>query len=183
MGQTSENPSGSLGDIVKKSRAGSAAKAKKVFTDDDLNVRKNPIPRVSLQGEDNTDQVLNAVREFRKSHTVTELESAVHEWFDEHDQILATAAEDNTQISQHNQYRREAQDEGYENNTRDYDQMRQKMATERRSQRVDARRNQDNWQAISRIQQTMQKVRMELQMNGLRCEWFRIRQGSGVGTY
>lgn len=180
--QSTDN-STSLGDVAKRTKNAAGLKAKKVFTDDDLSVRTNPIPRISLQGEDNSERVLDAVREYRRNHTAEETERVVHEWYDEHDEILATAAEDSNQIAQHNQYRYDLQDEGYENNDTDYRKARQRMATERRSQRVDARRSREDWQIISRIQQTMSSVRNDLRLNRISCEWFKIRQGAGVGTF
>lgn len=181
-GQSTDN-STSLGDVAKRTRGSAGVKAKKVFTEDDLSLRTNPIPRISLQGEDNGEVVLTAVREYRKNHTATETERVVREWYNEHDEILVAAAEDSNQIAQHSQYRYESQDEGYENNDTDYRKARQRMATERRSQRVDARRSREDWQIISRIQQTMQAVRTDLRMNRINCEWFKIRQGSDAGTY
>lgn len=182
FGQSSDNTP-SLGDIAKRNKNVTGQKAKKVFTEDDLSLRKNPIPRLSLQGDDNSEIVLEAVREFRKSHPPEETERVVREWYEEHDAILAAATEDNLQINKHRQYRVDLQDEGYENNDTDYVKARQRMATERRSQRVDARHNQDNWQLISRIQGAMQAIRNDLRMNRMSCEWFKIRQGGGVGTY
>ena len=51
-----------LGDVAKKNRAGSKVKAKRVLTDDDLSARSNPIPVIALEGAENTDNILDAIR-------------------------------------------------------------------------------------------------------------------------
>jgi hypothetical protein len=68
LGQNSDERAPSLGDIAKKNKNNdsSRSKAKRVITDDDVNVRSNPIPVIAVQGPDNTDEVLNAIREFKK---------------------------------------------------------------------------------------------------------------------
>src|SRR5438876_5771937 len=43
---------------VRDSRTQKNPHAKKVFTDDDMDARSNPLPRLKMDGIDNTDQII-----------------------------------------------------------------------------------------------------------------------------
>jgi len=200
FGQNADEASPSLGDVAKKNKSNdtSKTKAKRVITDDDVNVRTNPIPVIAVQGPDNTDEVLNAIHEFKRTHDATETERVVHEWFDEQSDVLSAAIDANARIAQSNQMKMEVAQDTYQNQYQyqnqnqypvdyesDYRRMQQRQISERRSQRIDARTNRDNWQVITRIQQTLLKVRNEVQMNRAKTayDWFKIRNTNGVGSY
>lgn len=198
FGQTNDEGAPSLGDVAKKNKTNdnSKSKAKRVITDDDVNVRTNPIPVIAVQGPDNTDEVLNAIHEFKRTHEAAETERVVHEWFDEQSDVLSAAIDANARITQSNQMKMEVAQDTYQNQYQhqnqypvdyesDYRKMQQRQITERRSQRVDARANRDNWQVISRIQQTLIRVRCEVQLNRTKTayDWFKIRNTNGVGSY
>ena len=73
FGQTTDNSATPLGDVAKKNDVAkkdkdASAKAKHVFTDDDMSLRKSPIPSITLQGVENTEEILNAIHDFRASH-------------------------------------------------------------------------------------------------------------------
>ena len=194
-GNTASPP---LGDVAKKNTASKKEndafnKAKRVFTDDDLSVRKNPIPAIALQGTDNVEAVLAAIHEFRATHNAEETENVVHDWFDEQTEVLSAAIEANARLAKHNQLRMEAAQDraSYPYNYNydgDYTKLNERQTTERWSQRVDARSSQENYQVISRIQQALMKVRVDVicRPNKTRAaayDWFRIRTANGVGTY
>jgi hypothetical protein len=188
FGQNYEQSSApSLGDVAKRNKEASKSKAKRVLTDDDLSGRRNPIPVIALQGPDNTDDILNAIHQFSRTHDAAATERVVHEWFDEQTDVLSAAIDANARLAEHNQLRVErVQDESnqYEPDG-DYTKVQQKQIAERRSQRVDARSNRDNWQVIMRIQQSFTKVRAEMFMAHTKSayDWFKIRNGNGVGAY
>jgi hypothetical protein len=150
---------------------------------------------IATTGLDNSDDILNAIHEFRRTHDASETERVVHEWFDEQTEVLSSAIDANSRLAQHNQFRMEvAQDEsayGYGNpyDPDSYSKMQQKQITDRRAQRVDARSNRDNWQVIMRIQQTFVKVRTDMFMAHATIQaksaydWFKIRNANGVGSY
>jgi hypothetical protein len=111
LGQNSDERGPSLGEIAKKNKNNdsSRSKAKRVITDDDVNVRSNPIPVIAVQGPDNTDEVLNEIREFKRTHDAAETERVVHQWFDEQSDVLSAAIEANARIAQNTQMRMEVQ--------------------------------------------------------------------------
>ena len=105
-----------LGDVAKKNKDASTAtpksKPKRVFSDDDMSVRSNPIPVIALQGPDNTDNILNTIHDFKKVHDPAETERVVHEWFDEQSEVLSDAIDANVRLAQHNQLKMEAAQDG-----------------------------------------------------------------------
>lgn len=177
-----------LGDVAKKNRDTSKAKATKIFSDDNTSLRKNPIPAVALQGVDNSQEILDALHEFKKTHDPAETERVVHEWYDEQAEVLSAAIDANNRIAKHNQIKMEAaQDRGgygyaYDG---DYNKLRQSQLSEVWAQRSDAHASQDNWQVIMRIQQVFLRVRCDAILNRGKTpyDWFRIRNANGVGTY
>jgi hypothetical protein len=194
LAQNADEGAPSLGDVAKKNKDNSKSKAKRVITDDDVNVRSNPIPMIPVLGPDNTDEVLNAIREFKRTHDAAETERVVHEWFDEQSDVLSAAIEANARIAQNTQMKMEVQQDTsqyqYQNQNAvdyegDYRRMQQRQISERRAQRIDARSNRDNWQIISRIQQTLAKVRVDVMVNHgkMAYDWFKIRNTNGVGSY
>jgi hypothetical protein len=194
LGQNSDDATPSLGDIAKKNKDNSKSKAKRVITDDDVNVRSNPIPMVAVLGPDNTDEVLNTIREFKRTHDAAETERVVHEWFDEQSDVLSAAIDANARIAQNTQMKMEVQQDAnqYQNQYQnavdyegDYRRMQQRQITERRAQRIDARSNRDNSQIIGRIQQSLMKVRVDVMANHSKMayDWFKIRNANGVGSY
>jgi hypothetical protein len=183
----------SLGDAAKKNKEASKVKATRVITDEDLLGRSSPIPVISTTGPDNTDDILNAIHEFRRTHDASETDRVVHEWFDEQTEALSSAIDGNARLAQHYQQRVEVvQDEsvyGSQYDPDSYSKMQQKQITDRRARRVDARSNRDNWQVIMRIQQTFVKVRTDMFMTHAMIQaksafdWFKIRNANGVGSY
>src|ERR1022692_2681733 len=189
LGQSNdEGAPPTLGDVAQKNKDTSKSKAKRVFTDDDLSVRKIPIPVVALEGADNTQTVLDTIHEFKRTHDAAETERVVHEWFDEQSEVLSAAIDANNRIAQHNQIKMEAAQDGYGYGggyDGDYNKLRQRQLSEVWAQRSDARSNRDNWQVVMRIQQAFVRVRCDAILNRgkMPYDWFRIRNANGVGTY
>jgi hypothetical protein len=188
LGQNSDEGPPPLGDVAKKNKDSSKSKSKRVFTDEDLSARKSPIPVVALQGADNTQDVLDAIHEFKKTHDAAETERVVHEWFDEQSGVLSAAIDANTKIAQHNQLKMEAAQDRYAYGYAydgDYTKLRQHQLSEMWAQRIDARDGRDNWQVVVRIQQAFLRVRCDVILNRDKTayDWFRIRNANGVGTY
>jgi len=190
LAQSSDEGAPPLGDVAKNNcKNTSKSKAKRVFTDDDMSVRKSPIPGVALQGVENTQDVLDAIHEFKKTHDAAETERVVHEWFDEQSAVLSAAIDANAKIAQHNQLKMEMAQDSYayygDPEDRDYRKVREHQIAENMGQRSEARNNRDNWQVIMRIQQVFLQVRCDviLNRNKTAYDWFRIRNANGVGTY
>jgi hypothetical protein len=176
-------PNPPLGDVAKKSKQASA-KAKVVVDDDNLNSRKGPIPGIAFEGVDNSDEIIHAIREFRKTHTVPETEEIVRQWYDEFDSLMAGVLDDNSRLVQRKEDRTLTEATGnYYGPDGDYQRAMQRRKTAIAEDREDFRRGRRNGFMMARVQQTFTKVRNDLQTIGLRFEWFKIRNGNGNGSY
>lgn len=198
FGQSSDNTGPPLGDVARKNDTAkkdkdASGKSNRVFTDDDMSIRKSTIPSIALQGTDNTEEVLAAIHDFRANHDAAATEDVVHEWFDQQTGALSAAIDANVRLQKHNQMRMEsAQDRSSYPYNYAYDpdssKMNERMTTERWSQRVETRSSQDNFQVIARIQQALMKVRLDVicrpnKTQPAAYDWFKIRTANGVGSY
>lgn len=176
-------------DDGKPSLAGAARDAKagkshvaKVFTDEDMDLRRGPIPRLNLDGVDNSDEILEAIAKYRANHKPEEVEEAIHAWYDEHDTLL------NAAIQQGNDYRSLRQSNianGYElcQESGDYEKCEQRRRAEMRGARLDNQIIRDNGLQSARLQQGLIKVRNGIGVRGLHYIWFKVRQGNGNGSF
>jgi hypothetical protein len=173
----------SLADTVRETKAGKTAKATKVFTDDDETAfRKSPLPQLNLDGDDNSDEILDAILKYQASHKPEETEKAVHDWYDETDGFLANAIHDS--IESRN-LRQSNLSNSYEmcQSGGDYEQCAKRRQAEMRGARLDAQRIQQDGQRVGRIQQAFLRIRAGLQRNQLRYSWFKVRNANGVGSF
>ena len=190
LAQSSDGSASPLGHVAKRNDASkkenAPTKAKRVFTDEDMSLRRSPIPAIALQGVDNSQEVLDAIHEYRRTHDAAETERIVHQWFDEQSEVLSDAIDTNVKLTKHNQLKMEAaQDASPYVYDGDVSKLQQRQLSERWSQRMDARTSQDNWLIINRIQQAFVRVRCDGIFNRGKSpyDWFRIRNANGVGTY
>lgn len=178
----SSGQSKSVADVARAAQTQKTTKATKVFTDDDNGFRKSPLPQLSLDGDDNCEDVLDSILKYRETHTPEEVEKAVHDWYDETDALLANAIHDSIQSKD---LRQSNITNGYEmcQAGGDYEQCEKRRRAEARGARLDAMRVQQDGQRIGRLQQDFIKIRAGLQKNQLRYSWFKIRNANGVGTF
>ena len=167
---------------AKNARTG---KAKKVFTDEDMEVRKGPFPKLNLHGPDNGDQILEAMIEYRKKHTAEESTAAIREWYEEHDAILAAAIEEAPQLKS---LRNANMSNGYElcQEGGDYEHCEKRRRSEARGAMYDRDKIQEDGLLVARLQQTFMRIRNGL--NGLNMRtgnypWFKVRNANGVGNF
>ena len=64
----SPNQGQSLADIAKETQKNKSAHAKKAFTDDDMETKKGPLPRLNLEDTDNSDEIIAAIGAFKAKH-------------------------------------------------------------------------------------------------------------------
>ena len=153
-----------------------------MFTDEDMELRKSPLPRLNLDGDDNSDEVLEAIIKYRKTHKADETEQAVRDWYLECDTALSAAIHDS--VDSRN-LRQSNITNGYElcQLGGDYERCEKRRQAEARGARLDAARIQQDGQSIGRIQQALIKIRNGLGRNQLRYDWFKVRNANGVGTF
>jgi hypothetical protein len=155
--------------------------AKKVFTDEDMNAATGPLPRLKMDGIDNTDQIISEVGNYKKTHTPEQTEQVVHDWYDEYDNQLAAAIRDNL----------DRQTLMQENQANGYDLCRQggdyeKCANRQMSEAVAARNDQStmarNNALIHRLQNAFSKIRNGMFQYNLHYIWFKIRTTNNIDS-
>ncbi len=147
-----------------------------------MELRKSPLPRLNLDGDDNSDEILEAIVKYRQGHKADETEQAVRDWYLECDTSLGAAIHDS--VDSRN-LRQSNITNGYElcQLGGDYERCEKRRQAEARGARLDAARIQQDGQRIGRIQQALIKIRNGLQRNQLRYDWFKVRNANGVGNF
>jgi len=155
-------------------------KAAKVFTDEDMDVHKSPIPIMNLDGDENTDAVVEAIQKYKEKHKAEETEAVVHDWYDEYDAMLASNAREAGQY----RFLRETNTlNGYDlcQQSRDYERCEKRRQSEILGQRMDAAKIRQDMENVGRIQQGLMKVQRGLTSLHLNYSWFKVRNANGVG--
>jgi hypothetical protein len=179
-----QQPGKSVAEIAKEAKQNKTTHAKKVLTEDDLD-HKGPLPRIDMDGTDNSEEIIQAIGEYHKQHTPEETEQAIHDWYDAYDSMLAAAIRDNSEI----QERREATSYAgnrmcYGNyNQTNYKKCQEEQQAEMWGRRDDGFSLRNNGMLSGRIQQEFMRIRAGICRYNLRYTWFKIRNGNGNGSF
>jgi hypothetical protein len=167
---------------VRDSKAQKNSHAKKIFTDDDMDAKTSPLPRLKMDGMDNTDQIIAEIGNYRRTHTPEQTEQVLHDWYDEYDSQLRAAIEDNQSRSTLMQ---ENQRNGYElcQQGGDYEQCARRQMAEAVGARNDQTTMARNNALIHRLQQAFMKIRNSLYPFNLHYTWFKIRTTNNIDSY
>jgi hypothetical protein len=167
-----------LGTVARNSKK--TSNTKKIITEDDMNFM--PLPKLTMDGPENGDEVVAAIGEYKATHTPEETEAAVYAWYQRYDQDLAAAIKQNQVVSSLSE---ENASNGFEicRESGDY----QKCEGRRRAEYMGARHDQNtlrnNVQLEVRIQHAFMKVRAGIGRYNLHYDWFKIRTTNGIDTY
>jgi len=158
------------------------AKAKKVFTDEDMEATAGPLPRLKMDGAENADDVVAAIGKYRTTHTPQQTEEAVHIWYSRYDDMLQAAIRENLDVQT---LRAANVSNGYELcvQSQDYQQCQNRQMAEQRGARNDQLELAKNNNLTVRIQHSFMKVRNGLQVQGLRYDWFKIRTTNNIDQF
>jgi len=180
--QNAASSDSSIAAAARDAKAQKAAKAKKVFTDEDMEATAGPLPRLKMDGPENADDVVAAIAKYKTGHTAEQTENAVHIWYDRYDDMLAAAIQTNLDVTV---LRQTNYSNGYElcQQSQDYQQCNNRQMAEARGARNDQVEMTKNNNLEVRIQHAFMKVRNGLQMNGLRYDWFKIRTTNGIDLF
>ena len=180
--QNSTGSDASLAAAARDAKAQKAGKAKKVFTDEDMEATAGPLPRLKMDGPENSEEVVAAIAKYKAGHTPEQTENAVHIWYDRYDAMLAAAIQTNLDVTV---LRQTNYNNGYElcQQSQDYQQCNNRQMAELRGARNDQVELTKNNNLEVRVQHAFMNVRNGLTMNGLRYEWFKIRTTNGIDMY
>jgi hypothetical protein len=183
--QTSPDTGSSLAAAARNAKAQNAPHAKKVFTDEDMELQAGPLPRLKMDGAENADDVTAAIAKYKLTHTPQETEDVVHAWYDRFDSELAAAIQANLDTTSlraanvNNGYELCQQNQGYE----DYQHCRNRQMAEQRGAQHDRTEIGNNTNVVVRIQHSFMKIRVGLTQNGLRYDWFKVRTTNNIDRF
>lgn len=180
--QTSSDAPASLADIVRGAKAQKNVHAKKVLTDEDMEVSAGPLPRLKMDGAENADEVVAAISAYKVKHSPEETEKAVRIWYERYDEMLAAAIQENLDLKT---LRDENLSNGYElcQQSQDYEHCQNRRMAEARGARHDQAEMARNSNLMVRIQHSFSKVRNGLQQDNLRYDWFKIRTTNNIDQF
>jgi hypothetical protein len=183
--QSSSDTGSSLGAAARKSKAQNTTHAKKVFTDEDMELQAGPLPRLKMDGAENADDVTAAIAKYKVTHTPQETEDVVRAWYDRYDSELAAAIQANldttslraANMNNGNELCQQNQD--YE----DYQHCLSRQRAEQRGAQHDRTEISNNTNVVVRIQHSFMKIRIGLTQNGLRYDWFKVRTSNNIDRF
>lgn len=164
--QDSPQQEKSLGEVAREAKKSPTPKAKVVVTEDSntLKGHPSPIPAIFKDGLDNSDDILNAILDYKAKHTDDETAATAKAWYEENDMRLKDAIDENARI--------EAAVQPPYTTPEQY----RAIVAERRH---DLQLRRENGLLMARIQNTFIKVRNGLVAHGMKYPWFKIRCGNG----
>jgi hypothetical protein len=176
--QTSEGSDTSLGVAARKAKAQKSSRPSKTFTDEDMDARSGPLPRLRLDGPDNAEDVLDAIYTYKTAHTAEQTEQAIHDWYDRYDQMVLAAINQNRNMNTvRNVNGNNTYDLCQESEDPRSCQYNQRSSGE--SMRSDSTVMMKNSNLQQRIQQDMARISVGLFEANLRYEWFKLRAFDG----
>jgi hypothetical protein len=172
----------SLGAVARTSKKQASSRAKNVITEDDMDAIANALPRLRMEGAENSDEIIAAIAKYRETHTPGETEGAVQAWYERYDEDLAAAIQDNQTVQS---LREENASNGYElcRQGGDYQSCENRRRAEYIGQRHDQYTIGRNVALEVRIQHVFMKVRGGILRYNLHCDWFKIRTTNGIDLF
>jgi hypothetical protein len=176
------NAEGSIAAAARSSKKPNGAHAKKVFSDEDMEAWSGPLPKLKMDGTENSDEIIAAIGVYHASHTPEQTEKVVRQWFERYDEILKAAIENSMEMQS---LRSVNSSNAYElcSEGQNYQECRAHQIAAQRSAPSDQAQMQRNLNAESRIQQAFMRIRNALWMHNLRYEWFKVRTANGIDRF
>ena len=169
---TNSDAQPSLADVARQTREMNKGKSKAVITDETIAASKGPIPEISVDGADNSRQVIAAIENYKATHNPKQTEEAVRDWYEG----------EKSQLEFSYQQSAAGSDSSYWTHyfgSQDHSPLTPKQAQER--QLTEARASAVNQQSLrlngerrSHLQNRLASVRAGVMALGLRYDWFKI---------
>jgi hypothetical protein len=178
---SSSNAQESIAAAARSSKRPNGARAKKVFSDEDMEAWSGPLPKLKMEGTENSDEIIAAIGSYQMTHTPEQTEKAVRQWYERYDEILKAAIDNGMEM----QSLRNA------NSSNSYQLCSEGQNQDCRAHQIAAQRSapndqaemQRNFNAESRIQQAFMRIRNALWMHNLRYQWFKVRTTNGIDRF
>jgi hypothetical protein len=176
------NSEDSVAAAARKNKSEKNTRSKRVFTDEDTESWSGPLPRLRMDGTENSDEIISAILSYRKTHTAKETESVVRTWYERYDEMLSAAIHNSTETRN---LRAANTSNGYElcMESQDYEHCRNRQMAEQRGAQHDQVQMAEDFNIESRIQQAFMRIRNALCVNNLRYDWFKVRTTNGIDRF
>lgn len=147
-----------------------------------MDALRNALPALTMDGAENSDDIVAAIGKYRQTHSPDDTEAAVQAWYDKYDQDLAAAIQQNSVV---NTLREENLSNGYEmcRESGDYQTCEGRRRAEYIGQRHDQATIMKNVALEVRIQHAFMKVRAGIVRYNLHYDWFKIRTTNGIDKF
>jgi hypothetical protein len=169
-----QEPPKSLGEIAKEAKKNKTAQAKTVITDENLEVKRGPLPKLNLEGPENFEAIVLAIGEYKAKHNAQDTEQVLHDWYSEYDSMLATMFRENIELQSlrdsNTYYSNESCGQGV-----NYQKCMQRQRAEARGTRQDRSVMKDNWATAYRVQTGIMRVGEGMNRYNLRYDWWKVR--------
>ena len=169
-----QKPVKSLGEIAREARKNKPAQAKTVITDENLDVKRGPLPKLNLEGPENFDAIVQAIGDYKAKHSPQETEQVLHDWYREYDSMLATMFRENLELQtlrdSNTYYSNESCSQGV-----NYKKCMERQRAEALGTRQDRSVMKDNWAVTYRVQTGIMRVGEGMSRYNLRYDWWKVR--------
>ena len=169
-----QKPVKSLGEIAREARKNKPAHAKTVITDENLDVKRGPLPKLNLEGPENFDAIVQAIGDYKAKHSPQETEQVLHDWYSEYDSMLATMFRENIELQtlrdSNTYYSNESCSQGV-----NYKKCMERQRAEALGTRQDRSVMKDNWAMTYRVQTGIMRVGEGMSRYNLRYDWWKVR--------
>ena len=164
----------SLGEIAKEAKKNKPVQAKAVITDENLDVKRGPLPKLNLEGPENFEAVVQAIGDYKSKHNPQETEQVLHDWYSEYDSMLATMFRENIELQSlresNTYYSNESCGQGV-----NYQKCMQRQRAEARGTRQDRSVMKNNWATAYRVQTGIMRVGEGMNRYNLKYDWWKVR--------
>ena len=178
--QSTSGTASPLAAAASNAKAQKTGHAKKVFTDEDMEVNAGPLPRLKMDGAENGDEVVAAIVKYKETHTPEQTEQAVRTWYERYDEMLVAAIQENRDMAALSSANMSNGNELCQQ-SQDYQQCQNRQMADQRGNRSDQTQMIKNTTLMMRVQRVFMKVRSGLLMNNLHYSWFKIQSNSFNG--
>ena len=169
-----QESSKSLGEIAKEAKKNKPVQAKAVITDENLDVKRGPLPKLNLEGPENFEAVVQAIGDYKSKHNPQETEQVLHDWYSEYDSMLATMFRENIELQSlresNTYYSNESCGQGV-----NYQKCMQRQRAEARGTRQDRSVMKNNWATAYRVQTGIMRVGEGMNRYNLKYDWWKVR--------
>lgn len=183
IGQTAA-PQKSLAEMAAQANTKKAEHARVVMNDDSVQAQKPLIPNVWEGDCDNSDAIVAAISDYRRSHSKAETEELMHAWYDKHASMLDHAADENRRIQHGRDNSRSMSPYDYAYmRPGDYRQYYESQLAASRSAYDDQWRYAQNYQTVYRTETVFARVKTSVRRMGMDFDWFKLHCGMQYCTY